>query len=73
MRNPLSTRRRRRNYGRSRIRSLEKMACVCAIMIFEGLTFRDAQNRVREWNLPCNGLVPDRSAIARFLKTILVG
>ncbi len=46
------------------------MACICAIMIFEGLTSRDAQNCVPGWYLPWHEPVPDHSTIARFLETI---
>ena len=56
--------------GRPRVHSPEKMTCICAMMIFEGYTSRDTQNRIREWKLPWDEPVPDHSTIARFLEKI---
>ena len=70
MKNPPPAKQGKGRRGRPRIHSVEKMTCVCAIMIFEGLTSRDAQNCVPGWNLPWHEPVPNHSTIARFLETI---
>ncbi len=54
--------------GRPTIHSRGKLACLCILMVYMNLTYRDMQGLAECLKLPWDEPVPDHSTIGKFMQ-----